>query len=106
MNTAHEAIAAIRAEVKRRIEYNSRPGIGDDELPPYAPQCNDELQSLISFLDTLEAEEKDVDLEKEIQGHIKECLDVKFPTTDIELIKKDVAYTARKFYNLGLNSKK
>ena len=48
-------------------------------------------------------EVKDVDLEKEIQDHIKECLDIKFPTTDIELIKKDVAYTARKFFELGVN---
>jgi len=51
-------------------------------------------------------EQPEVDLEREIQEHIKECLDVKFPTTDIELIKKDVAYTARKFYELGLNAKK
>ena len=50
-------------------------------------------------------EVKEVDLEKEIQDHIKECLDIKFPTTDIELIKKDVAYTARKFYELGLKAK-
>ena len=51
-------------------------------------------------------EQPEVDLEKEIQEHIKECLDVKFPTTDIELIKKDVAYTARKFYELGINARK
>lgn len=51
-------------------------------------------------------EVKEVDLEKEIQNHIKECLDVKFPTTDIELIKKDVAYTAKKFFKLGLQQSK
>jgi len=51
-------------------------------------------------------EVKEVDLEKEIQDHIRECLDVKFPTTNIELIKKDVAYTAKKFYELGLKAKK
>ena len=39
------------------------------------------------------------DLETEIQRHLEECLDVKFPTTDIEIIKKDVAYTARRFAN-------
>lgn len=53
-----------------------------------------------------ESEQPEVDLEREIQEHIKECLDVKFPTTDIELIKKDVAYTARKFYELGINARK
>lgn len=56
------------------------------------------------FLDTLEV--KEVDLEKEIQDHIRECLDVKIPTTDIELIKKDVEYTARKFFELGLKAQK
>ena len=54
----------------------------------------------------IKKEHSDVDLEKEIQEHIKECLDIKFPTTDIELIKKDVAYTARKFYELGRNARK
>lgn len=44
--------------------------------------------------------------EEAIQEHIKECLDVKFPTTDVEIIKKDVSYTARKFYELGLNAVK
>lgn len=51
-------------------------------------------------------EQPEVELEKEIKNHIKECLDVKFPTIDIELIKKDVAYTARKFYELGHNARK
>jgi hypothetical protein len=41
-------------------------------------------------------------LEKEIQDHLRECLDVKFPTTNIEIIKKDVEYTSRKFFELGL----
>lgn len=51
-------------------------------------------------------EVKEVDLEKEIQDHIRECLDIKFPTTNIELIKKDVAYTAKKFFELGLKARK
>lgn len=51
-------------------------------------------------------EVKEVDLEKEIETHLKECLDVKFPTTDIELIKKDVEYTARMFFELGLKAQK
>lgn len=38
-------------------------------------------------------------LEEEIERHLKECLDVKFPTTNIELIKKDVRYTAKHFVN-------
>lgn len=49
-------------------------------------------------------EVKDVDLEKEIQQHINDCLDIKFPTTDIKTIAKDVEYTARKFFELGLKA--
>ena len=59
---------------------------------------------ILSFISTLEA--KEVDLDKEIETHLKECLDVKFPTTDIELIKKDVEYTARMFFELGLKAQK
>ena len=55
-------------------------------------------------INTLEA--KEVDLEEEIQQHINDCLDIKFPTTNIELIKKDVEYTARKFFELGLKAQK
>ena len=60
-------------------------------------------KQLLEHLDSLDA--KEVDLEKEIETHLKDCLDVKFPTTDIELIKKDVAYTAKKFFELGLRYK-
>ena len=60
-------------------------------------------EEFLEIINTLEV--KEVDLEKEIQDHIRECLDVKFPTTDIELIKKDVAYTSRKFFELGLKAK-
>ena len=62
-----------------------------------------ELELVKDLINTLEV--KEVDLEEEIQDHIEECLDVKFPTTDIELIKKDVAYTARKFFALGLKAR-
>jgi len=37
------------------------------------------------------------DLEQEIQRHLKDCLDVKFPTTNIDCIKMDVEFTARHF---------
>ena len=60
-------------------------------------------KELSEWLDGLEVEE--VNLEKEIQQHINDCLDIKFPTTDIKMIAKDVEYTARKFYELGLKTK-
>ena len=51
-------------------------------------------------------EVKEVDLEQEIQQHINDCLNIKFPTTDIKMIAKDVEYTARKFFELGLKAQK
>ena len=48
---------------------------------------------------------KEVDLEKEIQQHVNDCLDIKFPITDIKMITKDVEYTARKFFELGLKAR-
>lgn len=67
-------------------------------------RCKEEAYNeMLSFLDTLET--KEVDLEQEIQQHINECLDIKFPTTDIKLIAKDVEYTARKFFELGIKMK-
>ena len=89
--------AAIIAEIERRIK-----SLNKDRDFNYL-QIK-ELEALLSFLDTHEV--KEVDLEKEIETHLKECLDVKFPTKDIELIKKDVAYTARYFFEFGLKAQK
>ena len=83
---------ALVAEIEKRINFNGA-------LNAYSRL--DECYAILSILDTLEV--KEVDLEKEIETHLKDCLDVKFPTTDIELIKKDVTYTAKKFFELGLS---
>ena len=97
---------AVEAELKRRVEAIKKafaePGILSGVDRTYANAQYDAFKSLLTFLDTLEV--KEVDLEKEIEAHIDECLDVKFPTTNIELIKKDVEYTARKFFELGLSA--
>jgi len=93
----------IVTEIERRRDlhyrYYVKRGVGSIAEYKY-----DEDREILSFLDTLEA--KEVDLEKEIQQHINDCLDIKFPTTDIELIKKDVEYTARYFFELGLKAQK
>ena len=39
------------------------------------------------------------DLEEEISNYLKECLSLKFPTTDKKQIKADVEYIARHFAN-------
>ena len=69
--------------------------------------CDNKIHAykeLLSFIDSQEV--KEVDLEKEIQQHINDCLDIKFPTTDIKMIAKDVEFTARRFFKLGLKAQK
>ena len=78
----------------------------DEDMNFYSAKAEAEyhvLCELDCFLDTIEV--KDIDLDKEIKAHIDECLDVKFPTTNIKKKKKDVEYTARKFFELGLKAK-
>ena len=92
--------SAVIAEIEK---------VMDEPTPPHDPQCPWEdgylfgLSKAESIIDTLEV--KEVNLEQEIQQHINDCLDIKFPTTDIKLIAKDVEYTARKFFELGLKAK-
>jgi hypothetical protein len=96
--------STLVAEIKKIKSY-----IGSDKyLSDFEKGCNfgreDVCDSLLNFIDTLEV--KEVDLEKEIQQHINDCLDIKFPTTDVKMIAKDVEYTARKFFELGLKTQK
>ena len=91
--------SALVAEIERKIRTEQGYSLGDAECG-----YRDCAREILSFLDTLAV--KDVDLEKEIQQHINDCLNIKFPTTDIKLIAKDVEYTARKFFELGLKAQK
>lgn len=92
----------IKEEIEKRFDKYS------SSILKHYDACTEarasELGKILIILDTLEV--KEVDLEKEIQQHINDCLDIKFPTTDIKLIKKDVAYTARKFFELGFKTQK
>lgn len=92
--------SAVVAEIERLINSHKPLKTLD---PTYCEGLDDSLDDILSFIDNLEV--KEVDLEQEIQQHINDCLDIKFQTTDIELIKKDVEYTARKFFELGLKVK-
>ncbi len=99
--------AALAAEIeKRRDSFYSLSKSCEKGTPAKAgfyAQAQT-LEGILTFLDTLET--KEVDLEKEIETHIKECLDIKFPTTDVKMIAKDVEYTARMFFELGLKAQK
>lgn len=90
---------ALVAEIERKYETNL---IGAHSA--FRNGKIEALREVKDFLNTLEV--KEVDLEKEIQQHINDCLDIKFPTTDIKMIAKDVEYTARKFFELGLKAQK
>jgi len=93
--------SALVAEIEKTI---------DSPAPSHDQQCTWEdgywcgLYTAEDIIDTLEV--KEVDIEQEIQNHINDCLDIKFPTTDIKMIAKDVEYTARKFFELGLKAQK
>ena len=93
--------SAVVAEIEKVID---EPAPSHDQQCPWEDGYYCGLYKAESIIDSLEV--KEVDLEKEIKDHVKNCLDVKFPTTDIEQIKKDVAYTARMFFELGLKSQK
>ena len=100
--------SALVAEIERRIDCCYKICAGNlDFLQKSYPEHYYSIETykeILSFLDTLDL--KEVDLEKEIQQHINDCLNIKFPTTDIKLITKDVEYTARKFFELGLKTQK
>ena len=87
------------AEIKKKICIEQGYNSGDAECG-----YRDCAREILSFLNTLEV--KEVDLEQEIQQHINNCLDIKFPTTDRKMIAKDVEYTAHMFFELGLKAQK
>lgn len=96
--------SAIVAEIERRIKDDEMVMDHDAQITGHLSRELNTLYELLSFIRTLEM--KEVDLEKEIQQHINDCLNIKFPTTDIKMISKDVEYTARKFFELGLKAQK
>lgn len=91
---------ALVAYIERRIQESIDAGGATRGV--YLSERMKEDSYILSFIDTLEV--KEVDFDKEIETHLKDCLDAKFPTTDIELIKKDVTYTAKKFFELGFEA--
>ena len=92
--------AAVAIEIEK-LKYNLCPDFYEYNYDAAKVEL---LEKIENFINTLEV--KEVDLEKEIQEHINECLDIKFPTTDIKLIAKDVEFTARKFFELGMQQSK
>jgi hypothetical protein len=93
--------ADIVEEIKRRIKTNKGCMLGLRNLDYYQGKV-DALNDTISFLNTLEV--KEVDLEKEIKswldhGHIT---DTRYDDYD----DNDIESTAKYFFELGLKAKK
>ena len=66
-----------------------------------------ELNRLISFIDSLQQEQPEVDLEKEISRWITEdCGPSDFNAFADHWCADDIIATARHFYELGLNARK
>lgn len=93
--------SALVAEIERRVEairkaFNE-PGILSGVDRTYANAQYDAFKSLLTFLNTLEV--KDVDLEKEI-----ELVKGDYEQVDVAW-NNDFDYIARHFFELGLKAK-
>ncbi len=88
--------SALVAEIERRIKINKECMLGLRNLDYYQGKV-DALNDAISFLDTLEV--KEVDLEKEIN----QWFDYGLPNNEelLDYIKE----TAKHFFELGLKTK-
>ena len=104
----------IVTEIKRRVEairkaFNE-PGILSGVDRTYANAQYDAFKSLLTFLDTIET--KEVDLEKEINDYISnnffgsQTLGFFANRTKEEPNDQDIALCAKHFYELGIKAKK
>ena len=92
------------AEINRRKELYHEKGGGCDNA------IEEELDDLLSFSTSLQQEQPEVDLEKEIEEYFKGW----FVDEDLGLVKsdswscivEDVKEVARHFYKLGFNARK
>ena len=89
--------SALVAEIKRLLVFYSKE-IEDNKEDPWAMDIakRDILQEILSFIDTLEA--KEVDMEKEIESYFKGF--GKFPSVGID----DCIDIAKHFFELGLKA--
>lgn len=84
---------AVVAEIKRRMDENR----GKQTLPQYFGMIEEDL-NILSFIDTLEV--KEVDLEKEI-----ELVKGDYEQVDVAW-NNDFDFIARHFFELGLKAQK
>lgn len=91
----------LKAEIKRRVfeDYNS-------QVPELDEIAQGALAGLLPFIDSLQQEQPEVDLEKETKSWIlNECGPSDFSPFADHWCADDIMATARHFYELGKNSK-
>jgi len=97
----------LKSEIERRIkswtnrEKYALPGQGKDTCT----SCVTELTDLLSFIDSLQQEQPEVDLEKEMTAYIERHFHVRYDETlengNDPLTTFDFCEIARHFYELG-----
>lgn len=103
--TKYIPLDALVAEIKRRMNENG----GKQALPQYFGMVEEDL-NILSFLDTLEV--KEVDLEKEINKYISnnffgsQTIGFYANRTKEEPNDRDIALVAKHFFELGLKAQK
>ena len=90
--TQYISKSALVAEIKRLIKHSEMVADHNTQITELVSRELDALYNLISFLDTLEV--KEVDLEKEINR-----IDDSVPCR-----KEDIEYIAKHFFELGLKA--
>lgn len=96
----------LRAEINRRIkshkELSEKPEMSDLKLE--LQMVDNSLQGIISFINSLQQEQPEVDLEKEIKDI---CRGYRINEShEQELGKQDIENIVRYSFNLGFNARK
>ena len=94
--TAQEVIEKIRKEIKKMREINKEALEKEHITEDVFHGRNQAQNHLFSFLDTIEVEEKEVDLEKEIMKASERYPEVSFAK---------LSRIAKRFYELGKKAK-
>ncbi len=101
----------LRAKIERRLdELNPKTGMfGDRPLRAVNPKTfprERELEKVLDLIDSLQQEQPEVDLEKEIEEQFDRVCDGAEHVPVANLLRPTFTRIARHFYELGLNARK
>lgn len=87
----------LKAEIERQLE----------KYDPHYTSAGSELKKLLSFIDSLQQEQPEVDLEKEIERFLNSEESTSHTNAGgYDVAFKDSVKIARHFYELGFNARK